>query len=100
MLEGNQNKELSKPLKDFIKLRGMKVVIHNFNDSLLFLKDDIQQALDVMKQKELAHQLGVSEPAFSLMVKFFKSLDNFNYSSDIKEFTVSYDISTYTLVKE
>ena len=86
-------------LKEFIKLREMGVLIHNYNDVLLFLKDDILKELESTTQKKLAVLLGMNEPSTSLMIKFFKSLDNLKYKCDLKEFIVMYDNTTYTLVR-
>ena len=95
-----ESNELPKVLKEFIKLKEMRVIIHNYNDALLFLKDDIQLVLESKKQKDVANLLGLTEPNMTLMVKFFKSLDNSSYSDDRKEFNLLYDNTSYTLVKE
>ena len=91
--------ELSKPLKEYIKLKEMGVIIHNQPEVLLFLKNDIQKALESMKQKELSGLIGLSEPAMSLMMKFFKSLDSISYTDDRPEFNILYDNTTYLLIK-
>lgn len=88
------------PLKDFVKLKEMGVIIHNYSDTLLFLKDDILKELESSTQKKLSVLLGMNEPSVSLMVKFFKSLDSLNYTSDLKEFTVFYDNNTFTLERD
>ena len=90
----------SKNLEAYIKLKELNVIIHNNNDTLLFLKDDILSELEHTSQKKMATRLYISEPAFSLMIKFFKSLDALNYTSSITEFTVFYDTTSYTLYKE
>ena len=95
-----ESNELPKVLKEFIKLKEMRVIIHNYNDALLFLKEDIQLVLESRKQKDVANLLGLTEPNMTLMVKFFKSLDNSSYSDDRKEFNLLYDNTSYTLVKE
>ena len=99
-MESNELNEIPKVLKEFIKLKEMKVIIHNYNDALLFLKDDIQLVLESRKQKDVANLLGLTEPNMTLMVKFFKSLDNFGYTNNSKEFNLLYDNTSYTLVKE
>jgi len=99
-MESNELNEIPKVLKEFIKLKEMKVIIHNYNDALLFLKDDIQVVLESRKQKDVANLLGITEPNMTLMVKFFKSLDNSSYLDDRKEFNLLYDNTSYTLVKE
>ena len=99
-MESSELNELPKVLKEFIKLKEMRVIIHNYNDALLFLKEDIQLVLESRKQKDVANLLGLTEPNMTLMVKFFKSLDNSSYSDDRKEFNLLYDNTSYTLVKE
>lgn len=92
---------LPKTLEEFLRLKELGVMIHNYNECLLFLKEDIQHTLSNTKvtQKILAQQLGMNEPSFSLMMKFFKSLDILGYKTDINELIVSYDNTTYILVK-
>lgn len=99
-MSSSELNEVPKVLKEFIKLKEMRVIIHNYNDALLFLKDDIQLVLESRKQKDVANLLGLTEPNMTLMVKFFKSLDNFGYTNDAKEFNLLYDNTSYTLVKE
>lgn len=99
-MESSELNKLPKALKEFIKLKEMRVIIHNYNDALLFLKEYIQLVLESRKQKDVANLLGLTEPNMTLMVKFFKSLDNSGYSDDRKKFNLLYDNTSYTLVKE
>ena len=87
-------------LNSYIKLKELGAVIHNNNEVLLFLKDEILSELENTSQKRMAAKMFISEPAFSLMIKFFKALDALNYTSDVNEFIILYDNSTYTLNKE
>lgn len=90
---------MTKVLEEFLKLKELDVLIHNYNETLVFLKDDILNELENTNQKQLSKLLGMNEPSFSLMIRFFKSLDSTGYKSTLSEFNILYDNTSYKLVK-